>query len=141
MRGKFPLGQFGSRKACYGVIFWWTILRKAIEVSFIQVRHLYIDFGSTNFGVPGRKFLYLIKKGLEECKFSYLIRNLIKRFSRNVCLITILTIFTRKQSTPSFPKNEHFLPPDTHTRRFHVTIFQCSFYVLNNILQEACHMW
>ena len=23
---------------------------------------------------------------------------------------------TRKQSTPNFPKNEHFLPPDTHTR-------------------------
>ena len=22
---------------------------------------------------------------------------------------------TRKQSTPNFPKNEHFLPPDTHT--------------------------
>ena len=21
----------------------------------------------------------------------------------------------RKQSTPNFPKNEHFLPPDTHT--------------------------
>ena len=22
---------------------------------------------------------------------------------------------SRKQSTPRFPKNEHFLPPDTHT--------------------------
>ena len=22
---------------------------------------------------------------------------------------------SRKQSTPNFPKNEHFLPPDTHT--------------------------
>ena len=22
---------------------------------------------------------------------------------------------TRKQSPPNFPKNEHFLPPDTHT--------------------------
>ena len=24
-------------------------------------------------------------------------------------------VVTRKQSTPNFPKNEHFLPPDTHT--------------------------
>ena len=23
---------------------------------------------------------------------------------------------SRKQSKPNFPKNEHFLPPDTHTR-------------------------
>ena len=27
---------------------------------------------------------------------------------------------SRKQSTPNFPKNEHFLPPDTHT---HVLCF------------------
>ena len=25
------------------------------------------------------------------------------------------TSVSRKQSTPNFPKNEHFLPPDTHT--------------------------
>ena len=27
----------------------------------------------------------------------------------------LLTGLSRKQSTPNFPRNEHFLPPDTHT--------------------------
>ena len=25
---------------------------------------------------------------------------------------------SRKQSMPNFPKNEHFLPPDTHTHMY-----------------------
>ena len=30
---------------------------------------------------------------------------------------------TRKQSTPNFPKNEHFLPPDTHTNVYEMFVF------------------
>ena len=30
-------------------------------------------------------------------------------------MANIKTEVTRKQSTPNFPLNEHFLPPDTHT--------------------------
>ena len=29
--------------------------------------------------------------------------------------MNLKTGVSRKQSTPNFPKNEHFLPPDTHT--------------------------
>ena len=34
---------------------------------------------------------------------------------------------TRKQSTPNFPKKEHFLPPDTHTYMYVSVGKKCSF--------------
>ena len=39
----------------------------------------------------------------------------------------IKTGVSRQQNTPSFPKNEHFLPPDTHT---HVCISDSKKYLL-----------
>ena len=30
-------------------------------------------------------------------------------------MANLKTGVSRKQNTPNFPKNEHFLPPDTHT--------------------------
>ena len=33
----------------------------------------------------------------------------------NKARVNLRTGVSRKQSTPNFPKNEHFLPPDTHT--------------------------
>ena len=31
-------------------------------------------------------------------------------------MANLKTVFPKKQSTPNFPKNKHFLPPDAHTR-------------------------
>ena len=35
---------------------------------------------------------------------------------------------SRKQDTPNFPKNEHFLPPDTHTYVWVSEGKKCSFF-------------
>ena len=35
--------------------------------------------------------------------------------------MNLKTDVSRKQSTPNFPKNEHFLPPDAHTLNVHKT--------------------
>ena len=35
---------------------------------------------------------------------------------------------SRKQSTPNFPKNEHFLPPDTHTYVCVSGVNKCLFF-------------
>ena len=32
-------------------------------------------------------------------------------------------VFQEKQSKPNFPKHEHFLPPDTHIRKFGLFCF------------------
>ena len=37
-------------------------------------------------------------------------------------------VFQGKQSTPSFPKNEHFLPSDTHTYVCGSGTKKCSFF-------------
>ena len=43
--------------------------------------------------------------------YGYLIGNKAKRVFQSGCFTGV----SRKQSTPKFPKNKHFLPPDTHT--------------------------
>ena len=41
---------------------------------------------------------------------------------------------SRKQSTPNFPKNEHFLPPDTHTYvDENMDIFNCAHHNLRQV--------
>ena len=40
------------------------------------------------------------------------------------------TDISRKQSTPNFPKNEHFLPPDTHIRGKEMFVFFGKFGVV-----------
>ena len=43
--------------------------------------------------------------------------NFVNLFQSNFALLrtNLKTGVSRKQSTPNFPKNKHFLPPDTHT--------------------------
>ena len=42
--------------------------------------------------------------------------------------VNLKTGVSRKQSTPNFPKNEHFLPPDTHMYVCVSGSKKCSFY-------------
>ena len=44
--------------------------------------------------------------------------------------VNLKTGVARKQSTPNFPKNEHFLPPDTHMYVCVSECKKCSFFVL-----------
>ena len=41
---------------------------------------------------------------------------------------------SRKQSLPNFPKNEHFLPPDTHTYVCVTGGKKCSFFGKSGVL-------
>ena len=41
----------------------------------------------------------------------------------------------KKQSTPNFPKNEHFLPSDTHTQNFSKNLAFC--FLLTPMLRFA----
>ena len=41
---------------------------------------------------------------------------------------------TRKESTPNFPKNEHFLQPDTHTYVYVFGDKKCLFFVKFDVL-------
>ena len=61
---------------------------------------------------------------------SYLLRDtlviyFLQKLQKSSVIIkraNLKTGVSRKQSTPSFPKNEHFLPPDTQT--YLCTLFQ-----------------
>ena len=46
----------------------------------------------------------------------------------NLKRANLKTEVTRKQSTPNFPKNKHFLPPDTHTYVCVSPGKKCSFF-------------
>ena len=41
---------------------------------------------------------------------------------------------TRKRSTPNFPENEHFLPPDTHTHVCVSGVKKCLFFGKSSVL-------
>ena len=61
--------------------------------------------------------LWIIKINPGSCRLSYVLTNkdLLKQFIGNKTKGLISkTEVTRKQSTPDFPKNEHFSPYDTH---------------------------
>ena len=61
---------------------------------------------------------------------------------KNICLFffsvkaNLKTEVTRKQSTPNFPKNEYFLPPETHTYESGSTTPLISWFA-NNIFSAS----
>ena len=67
-------------------LYWWTLMSKSVTFNFIV--------------------LVMLKYFQREQPINR--RQLGKRTN-------LKTVVSRKQSTPNFPKNEHFLPPDTHT--------------------------
>ena len=53
-------------------------------------------------------------------------------------MTNLKTKVKRKQSTPFFPKNEHLLPPDTHTYMCPSGCKKCSFFgnIINHLFGE-----
>ena len=96
---KLQIGLSESRKPCLNLRS-----RRCLEPRRSLVRCL--------IPLMLKQIYVLLGEGLINCKILVFKSSVIRQKGETQ------TDDSRKQSTPNFPKNEHFLPPDTHDVRF-----------------------
>ena len=71
-------------------------------------------FISTQFSEMHRILRVKVQNILGRYSWNGLNSGFYQFFGNKAKMMNLKTGVSRKQSTPNFPKNEHFLPPDTH---------------------------
>ena len=112
--------------------FRYCMVLKMRHIFFAQITQNKVTVGRSKLMIMTRNiFNDLIQQG-GACSYNKLLWPMLvqifcsKSFFLDVVVLSLnsliiskranlKTVVSRKQSTPNFPKNEHFLPPDTHT--------------------------
>ena len=114
--------------------FRYCMVLKMRHIFFAQITQNKVTVGRSKLMIMTRNiFNDLIQQG-GACSYNKLLWPMLvqifcsKSFFLDVVVLSLnsliiskranlKTVVSRKQSTPNFPKNEHFLPSDTHTYR------------------------